>query len=320
MSSKSCSYLLFVVAVSIFATSQLFLNRAENERDLKPSSIQGISSEENIEELSHLSQRISALEPQQVLTPPQPEKIIAPLDFELTSKDYAIMILSRSDRVPQLMKFLERYDTVGMDCPRMKRIIVTIISERVDSVNLKPAPFPLPDVDQFKNINVVVRRGQSTSPGERFRPMPGETEDIILSLDDDIFLTCEAMAFGADTLVNNPSHLVGYFVSHVKEEPIARVAKGDNFKPKIPRWRYFLPRLTGKADKKDDAYSMIATSAAFFHKTWLDEYWSDEYPSLIEAREMILDVGIGENLLFNFIVGHQKLQNGPMLVVPVQVY
>lgn len=118
-----------------------------------------------------------------------------------------------------------------------------------------------------------------TKISERFRPFEQISTDAILSLDEDVTLTTEEIDFAFFVWKQFPQQIVGYPArSHYWDEQRAR-------------WSY--------SSKWSNEYSMVLTSAAFYHSYYNALFSSVLSPRLIDFIDQTQNC---EDILMNFLV------------------
>ncbi|XP_022655917.1 exostosin-1-like [Varroa destructor] len=118
-----------------------------------------------------------------------------------------------------------------------------------------------------------------TKISERFRPFEQISTDAVLSLDEDVTLTTEEIDFAFFVWKQFPQQIVGY------------PARSYYWDEQRARWSY--------SSKWSNEYSMVLTSAAFYHSYYNALFSSVLSPRLVDFVDQTQNC---EDILMNFLV------------------
>lgn len=145
-----------------------------------------------------------------------------------------------------------------------------------------------------RHVSINVK--QISTLSARFYPYDEIHTDAVLGLDDDALLTTDEVDFAFSVWRNFPDRIVGYPArSHYWDE-----SRG--------RWGY--------TSKWTNDYSMVLTSAAFYHRYYLDLYSSYLGP---ETRLLVDSTQNCEDILLNFLISHVT-KHPPIKVTQRKIY
>jgi glucuronyl/N-acetylglucosaminyl transferase EXT2 len=141
-----------------------------------------------------------------------------------------------------------------------------------------------------------LERFRVDSLNNRFAPMQSPATDAIFSVDDDLFVSCEALRRIANAWSINPLQMIGV----VPRLVVRNTKKGA--------WHY----LRWWHVWWNGAYSLVLTKACMIHRQYLDTY-SSAVPVLVQARKHVDMQRNCEDLLMAFIVANAT-QTPPLWV------
>jgi len=192
-----------------------------------------------------------------------------------------------------LKQFLDKY-AGPTACPSLHSIIISWAD--VDT----PPPSFLTAPPSHYTIPVYVFIPPSSSLNYRFHPPPMLTTEAVFQLDDDIRLRCDDIEFGFGVWKEHRQQIVGFS---------ARAHEANEHYP--GGFKYHInpiPTTTTTKNSRDDhrtGYSIILTNAAFLHRHYLQDYWSDTNLPLHSIRTFIDRERNCEDIAMNYLVASQ---------------
>ena len=173
------------------------------------------------------------------------------------------------------------------DCPSLAKIYVSWVN--------KSAPIPAFLTDgQFKKHPIEVMVPSSMGLEHRF-DIPSSLEtDAVLSYDDDLRIPCNDLEVAFQTWRQFPERIVGF------------VNRWHQVQPDGKSWKYAYPHSKNQIPW----YSMILTDASFLHRNWLEKFFSDTPPGVIDFVTKYRNC---EDIAMNFLVAH-NIKKPPIYV------
>ncbi|KAL6767949.1 hypothetical protein ACKKBF_B37215 [Auxenochlorella protothecoides x Auxenochlorella symbiontica] len=206
-----------------------------------------------------------------------------PVDGQLSR--FTVLVMTYAARRPMLAGFVVHYAA----CPSVQEVVVVW--------NKGPLPEPGVDYDD-RAVPVRVRAEAANSLNNRFRVDPALRTRAVLSIDDDIRLTCADVEAGFAAWRRAPETMHGFFPRRMAGEPLTFHGERDTIEA--------------------GAYNVILTGAAFLDSaTAFPAYWAD---AVAPARATVDRLFNGEDVLMNFVLANRTaaLQRGASNAAPVR--
>ncbi|RMZ54734.1 hypothetical protein APUTEX25_003112 [Auxenochlorella protothecoides] len=205
--------------------------------------------------------------------------------FQHVDRWFTVLVMTYAARRPMLAGFVAHYAA----CPSVQEVVVVW--------NKGPLPEPGVDYDD-RAVPVRVRAEAANSLNNRFRVDPALRTRAVLSIDDDIRLTCADVEAGFAVWRRAPETMHGFFPRRMAGEPLTFHGERDTIEA--------------------GAYNVILTGAAFLDSaTAFPAYWAD---AVAPARATVDRLFNGEDVLMNFVLANRTaaLQRGASNAAPVR--
>ncbi|XP_033123364.1 exostosin-1b-like, partial [Anneissia japonica] len=165
--------------------------------------------------------------------------------------------------------------------------VIKLIKNIIQSANvahiviLWHVEHPLPPKSRWPatTIPLTVVEGSSKHIGDRFKPSSLVKTDAILNLDEDTVLTTDEIDFAFSVWKSFPERIVGY------------PARSHYWDESQNRWAY--------TSKWTNEYSMVLTSAAFYHR-YYNHLYTETLPKVL--LDHVNSINNCEDILMNFLV------------------
>ncbi|KAG5178776.1 glucuronyl/N-acetylglucosaminyl transferase EXT2 [Tribonema minus] len=167
---------------------------------------------------------------------------------------------------------LKRSVEVVAKCPSVASLTIVWSEQEND-------PPPLDFFAPHARPLISVEKHTVNSLNNRFRALTQPTTEAVFSMDDDVLFRCQDLAFAFDTWKAAKGTMVGF---HPRLVTLDRATGQHRYRSWWYVWR------TG-------AYNMVLTKAAFFHRDYLETYFSvlsDEARAYVDATRNCDDVAM----------------------------
>ncbi|KAK9804142.1 hypothetical protein WJX73_004457 [Symbiochloris irregularis] len=180
---------------------------------------------------------------------------------------FALSTISHAARLRSLRSWIHHYSR----CSHVKEILIVWTKGQAPLVESLGASKP-----------VRLRIAPRNSLLQRFQPDSSITTPVILSLDDDIYMTCRDLQKGFAAFQASPAQLVGYHPRLVEGQPL--LYRGEGYAKQARR------------------FNVILTGAVFMeHAKLFSHIMAAE---LTPLRALVDELMNGEDLLMNFVVAN----------------
>ncbi|MEW5320005.1 MAG: hypothetical protein WDW38_011110 [Sanguina aurantia] len=182
---------------------------------------------------------------------------------------FTLLVMTYDVRKVTLQAFVRHYSR----CPSVGDIVV---------VWNKGAP-PDPETDFDSAVPVRVRVEERNSLNNRFKADPLITNRAMLSLDDDLFMTCNDIEHGFSKWRQHPERMTGYYMRLLEGEPPQQHCT-------------YCEKHTAEVGR----YNILLTGAAFFDKDLMFKaYWDNDNAAARDYVDKNLNC---EDFLANFVL------------------
>eukprot|EP01012_Entosiphon_sulcatum_P022908 TRINITY_DN27888_c0_g1_i1.p1 TRINITY_DN27888_c0_g1~~TRINITY_DN27888_c0_g1_i1.p1 ORF type:complete len:829 (+),score=166.57 TRINITY_DN27888_c0_g1_i1:113-2599(+) len=192
-----------------------------------------------------------------------------PINFGVKLPPFTLVMLTYNRPLYHILK-------VWDDISHLHKVIV--VSNNCSVLNFQDPGF-LPRI----HVDIEVYCAERNSLNSRFLPLSQIATEAVLSMDDDIFATCDEIMFAYAAWLQNPSTLVGF------------PARRHLFNSSANSFEY--------SSLHGDTYSLVLTGAAFFHSLYLTLYTFALPPSVLQHIDQNMNC---EDIAMNFLVGHHS--------------
>jgi hypothetical protein len=217
------------------------------------------------------------------------------LPAQLTKNDmYTVSILSQKKRWRVLERILKHYST----CPKVQSISVVWDGS--------PVPYSVgkyPVSVSFKNSF------KRDSLNNRFSPDVNVSTEAVLSVDDDLLVSCnDVLRAFAEWKASGKHQLVGFLPRLVVRGDSSMEDNGNQIHEiKNNKNKAEMLYLAEKIAIQHNKYNVILTPLMVYNSKYMALYWSDEYK---KEREFVDSISNCEDLLMNYIVSYYFMAHG----------
>ena len=151
-----------------------------------------------------------------------------------------------------------------------------------------------------KRPKVDVEVHSLDSLNNRFLPLKMPLREGVLSLDDDVFVTCQTVSDLAEAFATSPRQMIG-----LAPRLVSRNAKGLDY---LLWWHVWW----------NNAYSLVLTKVSIFHRDYYYDY--SENPLLADIRKHVHDHRNCEDIAMSFLVANATKAPAVWLRAPYTDY
>ena len=213
---------------------------------------------------------------------------------QLTKNDmYTVSIISQKKRWGVLEKILKHYST----CPKVQSISVVWDGSPVpNTVGTYPVSVSFENSFKHDSLN------------NRFSPDVNISTEAVLSVDDDLLVSCtDVLRAFAEWKASGKHQLVGFLPRLVVRGDSSMKDNGSIQEIKKKKNKAEMLYLAEKKAIQYNKYNVILTPLMVYNSKYMALYWSDEYK---KEREFVDSMSNCEDLLMNYIVSYYFIDHG----------